>query len=66
MTLEPLLVQVDRDLAYCVKDHDYKKKAFEAAKAAMDKKREEKVQLCDHMRMYPTSFISHNVFINWF
>ena len=42
---------VDRDLKDCIKDHDYKKKAYEAAKEAMERKREEKSKLGEHLRM---------------
>mmetsp|Transcript_36573 Transcript_36573/g.57127 ORF Transcript_36573/g.57127 Transcript_36573/m.57127 type:complete len:146 (-) Transcript_36573:1286-1723(-) len=45
------LETVDRELAFAIKDHERKKKAYESAADFMEKKRQEKTMLCDHLRM---------------
>mmetsp|Transcript_2073 Transcript_2073/g.4691 ORF Transcript_2073/g.4691 Transcript_2073/m.4691 type:complete len:211 (+) Transcript_2073:44-676(+) len=42
---------LDRELAAAEKDHKTKKKAYEDALALLEKKKEEKVNLADHLRM---------------
>mmetsp|Transcript_76728 Transcript_76728/g.115459 ORF Transcript_76728/g.115459 Transcript_76728/m.115459 type:complete len:119 (-) Transcript_76728:22-378(-) len=45
------LEKADRDLAWCRRDHDVKKKAYETALEVMEKKDKEKQALADHLRL---------------
>ena len=45
------LEAVDRDLAFADKDYTAKKRALEAAEALLEKKRKEKSDLADHLRL---------------